>query len=88
MWHQIGMGLVAGASALYLATTKGGQEQAIYAAAGAAMLGMTPFTVIFMLPTNNRLISAAKKEDAEVCLVMEPFSLPGSLLHAANWALA
>lgn len=63
------MGLVSGSSALYLATTKGGQEQAVYAAAGAAMLAMTPFTIIFMLPTNNRLTSAAKKEDAEVRMI-------------------
>ena len=67
---QISMGLISGSSALYLATIKSGQEQAVYAAAGAAMLAMTPFTIVFLLPTNNRLTSPAKKEDAEVRLII------------------
>jgi len=59
------MALISSGTSLYLAY-KGGKQSKVYLAAGLTMAAMLPFTKIFMIPTNNRLLSAEKKEDAEV----------------------
>ncbi len=62
---QIAFALTSAGSSLYLAS-KSGEAKNVYLAAGIAMAAMLPFTVVFLIPTNNRLLSAEKKEDAEV----------------------
>ena len=59
--------LVASGSALLVATQEGSKDaKAIYLAGGLAMLGMLPYTVLGIMPTNKQLMSAEKKEDAQV----------------------
>lgn len=59
------MALISSGTSLYLAY-KGGKQSKVYLAAGLSMAAMLPFTKIFMIPINNRLLSAEQKEDAEV----------------------
>ncbi|EIE20148.1 DUF1772-domain-containing protein [Coccomyxa subellipsoidea C-169] len=63
---QAGLALIASGTSLYLASKSGDQSRKIYLAAGLSMAAMLPYTVICIFPTNNRLMSAEKKEDAEV----------------------
>lgn len=65
MCVQIAFAVTSAGSSLYLAS-KSGEAKNVYLAAGIAMAAMLPFTLIFLIPTNNRLLSAEKKEDHEV----------------------
>ncbi|BDA45397.1 probable anthrone oxygenase tpcL [Coccomyxa sp. Obi] len=80
---QIALALTSAGSSLYLAS-KGGEAKNVYLAAGIAMVAMLPFTKIFLMPTNNRLNSADKKEDVEV---KQLFSKWGKL-HAVRTAVS
>ena len=63
---QIALALVTTGSSLYLATKKSGDQSKIYLTAGLGMAAMLPYTIIWIFPTNHRLMSADKKEDTEV----------------------
>ncbi len=65
LWVQIAYAVTSAGSSLYLAS-KNGEAKNVYLAAGIAMAAMLPFTVVLLIPTNNRLLSAEKKADAEV----------------------
>ena len=66
---QVLTALVSSGSALLLASQKSSDDaKTIYLAGGLGMLGMLPYTVLCIMPTNKQLMSAEKKEDAQVCI--------------------
>ena len=58
--------LVGGTTAMYVASQSSSEDaKMVYTAAGAGMLSILPYTLIFIMPTNKQLLNGEKKEDAQ-----------------------
>lgn len=80
---QIAFALTSAGSSVYLAS-KGGEAKSLYLAAGITMAAMLPYTIVLIFPTNNRLLSAEKKENAEVKQLLGKWGK----LHAVRTAVS
>jgi hypothetical protein len=63
---QVVFALVCSGACLYLAL-KGGSYSSVYLAAGLSMLAIVPYTLVFIFPTNKKLLSPDKLDNLEVC---------------------